>query len=77
MVKTATNGQSILSWKNGLSDTIASGGNMEGELISDIQVWFGIREPEWWPEDEEEFEERFSILRENKIPKKRIIRIKK
>ncbi|UUG69507.1 hypothetical protein SEA_SHAM_206 [Streptomyces phage Sham] len=50
---------------------------MEGELISDIQVWFGIREPEWWPEDEEEFEERYSILRENKIPKKRKIRIKK
>ncbi|QNN99283.1 hypothetical protein SEA_FAUST_211 [Streptomyces phage Faust] len=48
---------------------------MEGELISDIQVWFGIREPEWWPEDEDEFEERFIL--KNKIPKKRIIRIKK
>lgn len=50
---------------------------MEGELISVDQVWFGIREPEWWPEDEEEFEERLSILKKNKISKKRKIRIKK
>ncbi len=48
---------------------------MEGELISDTHVWFGIREPEWWPEDEDEFEERLFV--ENKISKKKIIRIKK
>jgi len=34
---------------------------MEGELISVDQVWFGIREPEWWPEDEEDFEERLFV----------------
>ena len=39
---------------------------MEGELITDINVWFGIREPEWWPDDEEEFEERFSVLEKRK-----------
>jgi len=42
---------------------------MEGMLITDIQVWFGVREPEWWPEDEdEEFEDR--ILLEKKTFRK-------
>lgn len=49
---------------------------MEGELISDTQVWFGIREPEWWPEDEEEFEERLSVLKNNSVRNK-VIRIRK
>lgn len=31
---------------------------MEGELITHIQVWFGVREPEWWDEDDEEFDDR-------------------
>jgi len=41
---------------------------MDGELITDLTVWFGIREPEWWPEDEDEFEDR-AILSRN-IPKR-------
>lgn len=34
---------------------------MERELITHSQVWFGIREPEWWDEDDEEFDD--SILK--------------
>lgn len=40
---------------------------MEGILVTDIQVWFGVQEHVWWDEDEEEFEERF-------LPKKRTFR---
>lgn len=50
---------------------------MEGELISDTTVWFGIREPEWWPEDEEEFEDGNSILGNKLVKKNRVIRIKR
>lgn len=46
---------------------------MEGELITHIQVWFGIREPEWWDEDEE-FEDKILQV---KSPKKKAIRIRK
>lgn len=49
---------------------------MEGELITTINVWFGIREPEWWPEDEEEFEDK--ILLENQTFRKgRIVKIRR
>lgn len=49
---------------------------MEGELITDITVWFGIREPEWWPEDEDDdFDDR--ILRKNQTFRKGPIRLKK
>lgn len=50
---------------------------MEGMLITDIQVWFGVREPEWWPEDEDEdFEDR--ILQQNRTFRKaRIVKIRR
>lgn len=44
---------------------------MEGMLITDNSVWFGNREPEWWPEDEEEFEDR--ILHEKKTFRKALV----
>lgn len=50
---------------------------MEGELITDITVWFGIREPEWWPEDEDDFEDRMRILPKNQTFRKGPIRLKK
>lgn len=53
--------------KSGLSDTIVSGGNMDGDLTSYDQVWFGIREPEWYPEDEDVEDK---ILRKNETFRK-------
>lgn len=50
---------------------------MEGELITDITVWFGIREPEWWLEDEDDFEDRMRILPKNQTFRKGPIRLKK
>lgn len=50
---------------------------MEGELITGVTVWFGIREPEWWPEDDEDdFEDRMRILPKNQTFRKGQIRIK-
>jgi hypothetical protein len=48
---------------------------MEGELYSHDNVWFGCREPQWWEEDEEEFDDR--ILQKNNQKRIRIIRRKK
>lgn len=49
---------------------------MEGVLITDIQVWFGVQEPLWWPEDEEEFEERLFLPEKKTFRKELKIRRK-
>jgi hypothetical protein len=40
---------------------------MDGDLTSYDQVWFGIREPEWYPEDEDVEDK---ILRKNETFRK-------
>jgi hypothetical protein len=49
---------------------------MEGELIAYHSVWFGIREPEWWPEDldDDEFEDRISFEKNLRKKPIRILR---
>ncbi|QOI67576.1 hypothetical protein SEA_BEUFFERT_208 [Streptomyces phage Beuffert] len=49
---------------------------VDGELITDITVWFGIREPEWWPEDEDDFEDRAILSRNISDRKRKPIRIR-
>jgi hypothetical protein len=45
--------------------------NMEGELITYLTVWFGIRQPEW-PEEDDEYDDKIV-----KNPPKNNIKIRK
>lgn len=49
---------------------------MDGELYAHDNVWFGAREPEWWEEDLDDWEDRLLKTSKNS-PKKKPIRITK